>query len=169
MKPSIRFGLINGGVGIIWSLLMYVTTLNRNPSFQWINMIGLAFTIMFMVMAINEYRTKIGNGWVSFGAAFKQAFIVGIIGSVIGLSFYYVYLTAIDPGFVEFQMQMQVDRLAESGLSEEAITSQVEQIGKFMTPGMQVIFGMVFSVFISAVFALIVAAIKKHPNPEEIA
>ncbi len=169
MKPAMKYGLISGGVAIIWSLLMYVTELNRSESAQMINIISLAFTILFMVLAINEHKATEGKGWITFGKAFSTAFKVGLIGGIIGVAFYYVYITAIDPAFIDFQKQMQMDKMAERGMDEATIEQGMKQAAFFMTPWMQVIFGMIFWLFISALLSLVVAAVKKHPNPEEIA
>jgi Protein of unknown function (DUF4199) len=169
MKPAMKYGLISGAFAIVWSLLMYITELNRSDSAQIINIISLAFTILFMVLAINEYRTTEGNGWITFGKAFSTAFKVGLIGGIIGVAFYYLYITAIDPAFIDYQKQMQMEKMAEKGMDEETIELGMKQAAFFMTPGMQVIFGMIFWLFISALLSLVVAAVKKHPNPEEIA
>jgi hypothetical protein len=169
MKPAVKYGLINGGVAVLWSLVMYVTELNRNTSAKWIQMIALIFPIVFMIMAINEYKATVGGGWITFGKAFGQAFRVGLIGGLVGIAFYYIYITAIDPAFIDFQKQMQMDQMAERGMSDELIEKSMKQAAFFMQPWMQVIFGLIFSLLISSVLSLIIAAFKKHPNPEEIA
>jgi hypothetical protein len=168
MKPAIKYGLLNGAIAILWSLLMYITGLNRTSAGQWINIVSMAIPIVFMTMAIKDYRSGVGNGWISFGKSFRQAFTVGVIGGFIGVGFYFIYLTFIDPGFIDYQKQLQVDKWTESGMSEEMIQSYSEKSAQFMTPGMQFIFGLVFMLFIASVLSLIVAAIMKKPNPEEI-
>ncbi|MEP7265885.1 MAG: DUF4199 domain-containing protein [Bacteroidota bacterium] len=109
-----------------------------------------------------------GNGWITFGKAFRQAFTVGIIGGLIGVAFYYLYITAIDPAFLDFQKQLQVEKMAERGMSDEAIENGMKKVAFFMQPWMQFIFGVIFTFIISPVLSLIVATFKKHPNPEEI-
>ena len=169
MKPTVKYGLLNGSMAILWSLLMYITELNRSTSIQWINILSMAIPIVFMVMVVKEYRSGPGNGWISFGKAFRQAFTVGVIGSVIGSLFYFLYISFIDPAFVDFQKQMQMESMAKRGMSDEMIERAMDQSAFFMQPGMQLVFAFIFGIFISAVLALIIAAIFKKPNPEEIA
>ena len=58
--------------------------------------------------------------------------------------------------------------MEENGMSDEMIENSLSQAAFFMQPYMQVIFGFIFMLIISSVFALIVAAIYKKPNPEMI-
>ena len=169
MKPAVKYGLINGGLGILWALIMYITELNRSQAGQWINMIGLIITVIFMVQAIKAYRTGPGNGWISFGKAFGQAFTVGLIGGIIGCAFYFLYITAIDPAFVDFQKQKQMEAMVERGMDDAMIERAMDQSAFFMQPGMQFVFALLASLFFSAVLSLIVAGIMKKPNPSEIA
>lgn len=168
MKPAVKFGLINGGLGILWAMLMYVTELNRSDSASWINFLSLVIPCICMSLAIEEWRVTSGGGWVSFGSGFKQAFQVGLIATLIGIAFHYLYITVIDPAFIEFQLQQQAQKLAESGMSDEQIAKQMKISAPFFTPLMQVIFGFVVILIMNTVIALIIAAIKKRPNPEVI-
>ena len=86
MKPAIKFGLINGGLAILWTMIMYLTGLNRSSNAQWFNFLQTIIPIILMVMTVKEYRSIVGNGWISFGKAFNQSFIVGIIGGAIGVA-----------------------------------------------------------------------------------
>ena len=168
MKPALKYGLINGGIAILWSLLMYITGLNRNANAQWINILQLAIPIALMTMAVKEYRLTTGNGWITFGKAFNQSFQVGLIGGVIGTAFYFIYISVIDPAFIDYQKTMQIDKMAENGMSEEMIEKGMQQAAFFMTPGMQVVFGLIFVLIVSSLLGLLVAAIFKKPNLEEI-
>ena len=168
MKPAVKFGLINGGLAILWSLVMYITGLNRHPNAQWFSMLQLIIPIILMTMVVKEYRSTIGNGWITFGKAFNQSFIVGLIGGLIGTAFYYIYITVIDPEFIDFQKSVQMEKMAERGMSDEMIEQGMQQAEFFMKPGMQCVFAIVFTLIISAVLALIIAAIFKKPNPEAI-
>lgn len=168
MKTAVKFGLLNGGIAILWSLVMYITGLNRSANAQWINILQLAIPIVCMVMVVKEYRSSTGNGWISFGKAFNQSFIVGLIGGLISTAFYFIYISVIDPSFIDFQKSMQLQKLEERGMSEEIIQKSSEQMSFFMSPAMQSLFGILFVLIMSSLLALIIAAIFKKPNPEEI-
>jgi hypothetical protein len=169
MNPAIRYGLMNGGLAILWSLMMYVTGLNRTDSGQYINFLGALIPLIFMYYAIRDFRLGPGHGFISFRKAFGEAFKVGIIGGIIGTFYMVLYMNVIDPGYQDYLMQQQEIRLADMGLSQEEIDRQIERGAKWQTPGMFIMWGILGSVIISAVFGLIMAAIFKKPNPEEIA
>ena len=166
MKPSVKFGLINGGIGVLFNLILYITGLNRGSnSFQ---MIGLIIPIVCMVLAIKSYKEEIGNGWINFGKAFNLAFIVGLIGGAIGSVYHFLFIKFIDPSFIQFQLQQQQEKLADKGYDDVFIESALKRTEPFLAPPVQFGIAMVISVLFAAVIALIIAGIMKKPNPEEI-
>ena len=168
MKPAVKYGLINGAVGVLFNLVMYITGINRTGSMQIIQWLTVIIPIAFMYLAIKAYREEIGNGWITFGKAFNQAFIVGLVGGVIGSVYHFLYLKFIDPTYVDYLMQLQLEKMTERGMSDEVIEQAMKQTAPFMSPPVQFGFAIFFSLFIAAVLGLIMAAIMKKPNPEEI-
>ncbi len=168
MKPSTKYGLINAGVGVLWAMILYVTGLNRNASAMWIQFLGLIIPIICIVQATKLFRETEGNGYNSFGQTFRLGFIITSIGAVIGGIYHFIFLKFIDPTFIDFQMNQQLEKLQERGLSEEMIDKQIQMTSKFMTPVAQFGFAIVFGLLFSAIIALIMAAILKKPNPDVI-
>lgn len=168
MKPSIKYGLVSGTIGVLFNLVMYITGLNRTPSMQVIQWLTIIIPIACMYMAIKTYRDEIGNGWITFGKAFNQAFIVGLVGGLIGSVYHFLYLKFIDPTYGDYLMQVQLEKLTEKGMSDEMIDQAMKQMAPFMSPPVQFAFAIGFSLFIAAVLGLIMAGVMKKPNPEEI-
>lgn len=169
MKIALKYGLIYSGINILWSLLLYVTELNRSESAWVFQMIALAIPVVCIIMAVNEYKQKEGNGFITFGTAFKKGLLICLIGGIIGSAFYVIYLEAIDPSFKDFMMQQQVDKMTEMGMGEEAIEDAINQSAKFQTPFWMFTWGIVGSLFVGAIISLIMAAILKKPDPNVIA
>ena len=119
-------------------------------------------------MAIKSYREEIGNGWITFGKAFNQAFITGLIGGLIGSAYHFCYLKFIDPTYIDYMMQQQLEKMTEKGMSDETIDKAMKKMSPFMAAPVQFGFALFFTLFIAAVLGLIMAAIMKKPNPEEI-
>ncbi len=168
MKPSVKFGLINAGLGILFAMILYVTGLNRNAHANLIQMIGFVFPIYCIAMAAKEVRQTNNNGFISFGETFRLGFAITAIGALVGAAYHFVYLKFIDPTYIDFQMNQQLEKLQESGLSEEMIDNQIQMTAKFMTPISQFGFGLVFGILFGVLLSLIMAAIVKKPNPETI-
>lgn len=169
MKPFVKFGLLSGGIFVLFTLIMYVTELNRGGSMQAIEMSALIIPIACMYFAISTYKTEIGNGWISFGTAFKQAFYVGCIGGIIRSVFHFVYIRFIDPAFIDFQKHLEFEKMIEDGMSDAMIETRMQQSAPFMTPPIQFIIVLIISLFFAAVLGLLMAAIFKKQNPDEIA
>lgn len=169
MKIALKYGLIYSGINILWNLLLYITELNRSE-YAWVfQTLGLVFMIVCIVMAINEYKKAEGGGFIEFSAAFKQGLIIAVVSGVIGSVYYVLYVNAIDPDFNDYIMQKQVDKMAEMGMGEADIEKAISQSAKFQTPFWLMTFGILGSLFVGSIISLIIAAIMKKPNPNEIA
>jgi lipopolysaccharide/colanic/teichoic acid biosynthesis glycosyltransferase len=168
MKPEIRYGLIYGGISVLWTLIMYVTELNRSD-YDWVvNLLSLVVPIVCMVMAVNEIKAA-QSGYITFNQSFKKTLTVILIGGTIAAVFAVIYMNWIDPGFLEFTKNKQVIKMQEMGLSDDVIEKQMAQSEKFYQPQWMFLFSIVGILFFGSIFALIVSAIMKKPNPEEIA
>lgn len=97
MKTPIRYGFMNGGVAIAWTMFMYVSGLNRSGVGQTVNYIGMVIPLVFIYYAIKDFRLHQGHGFINFNQAFKQGFQVALIGGVIGTLFMILYMNVIDP------------------------------------------------------------------------
>ena len=168
MKPAIKFGIISGVIGLLFNLVMYITGINRTPSMETIQWLTIIIPIACMYFAIKTYRDEMGNGWITFGKAFNQAFVVGLVGGLIGSVYHFLYLQFIDPTYVDYLMQMQLEKFTERGMDDATIEQAMKQTAPFMAPLVQLGFAVGFSLFIGAVLGLIMAAILKKPNPDEI-
>ncbi len=169
MKPGLKYGLINAAIGMTWVLLMFVTGLNRSDSANIINILAIAIPVICCIQAVNEVRATEGGGWISFGRAFKESFLVTVIGSIFSSLFYVIYIKFIDPTFMDFMMNKQVSKMQEMGMSEDQILKAMNQSAAMQTPGWLMVWGIVIGMFLGAVISLIVAGVMKKQNPEEIA
>jgi hypothetical protein len=167
MKPEVKYGLIYGGASCLFSLLMYVAGLNRSD-LSWIpNIISMIIPIACTVMVINETKA-LTAGYITFGTAFKKSLAVILIGSLISAVYVVLYTNVIDPEVMEFQMTQQVEKMQEMGMSEGDIEEAINRNAQFQTPVWMFTFTLIMFLFIGGVISLVVAAIKKNPNPEEI-
>lgn len=169
MKIALKYGLIYSGINIVWSLLMYVTELNRSEMSWVFNLLALAIPVICIVLAVKEYRLTVGNGFISFGEAFKNGLVVCLIGGLIAAAYSILYIKFIDPTFMDFMMQKQVTSMQDMGMSEGDIEKAINRSAKMQTPFWMFTWALVGSLFVGAVISLIMAAILKKPNPEEIA
>jgi Protein of unknown function (DUF4199) len=166
MKIALKYGLIYSGINILWTLLMFITELNRSD-YAWVfNLIAVVIPVICIIMAIKEFKAGPGAGFMSFGQAFKHGMVICLVGGIIFGAFNVVYLQYIDTNFMEFQMQKQVDKMAEMGMSEGDIEKALARGADFQTPFWMFTMAIVVSLIFGLILSLIMAAILKKENPD---
>lgn len=168
MKTSVKNGLLYGVISCVFTLLLFVTGMNRSDSTWIFQLIGLIIPVILIRMTLAEVRDKEGNGYITFGKAFKEGMTVVAIGALIIATFSVIYTKVIDPGLMDYVMSKQVEKFDEMGMSEEQIEQAINNTAKFSTPVWQFTFGLLGSLFIGAIIALIMAAVMKKNDPEYI-
>jgi hypothetical protein len=158
------WGAILGFVGIIYSVILYMLDQHLN---QTLGYLGILITIIVLIIGIRSFRDNVRGGILPFGPAFTFGFVVILVSSVIGIIYAYILWTVIDPDIITRMKDMQMEKMLEQGLPEDAVDRAMEISGKFTTPLMMTIFGLVSQVFMGTIVALIIAAIFKKNEPED--
>ncbi len=158
------WGAILGFVGIIYNVILYMLDQNLNQNLGYL---GMVLTIIVLILGIRSFRDNVRGGVLPFGPAFKFGFIVILVSSVIGIIYAYLLWTVIDPDIVGRMKDMQMEKMLEQGVPEEALDQAMAIAGKFMTPIMMSIMGLFFAVITGTIIALIMAAIFKKNEPED--
>lgn len=158
------WGLIAGFVGIIYSVILYMLDQNLNRA---LGFVGLAISLVIMILAIRSFRDKIRGGILPFGPAFGFLMVLLIVSGILGNIYYYILITAIDPDIVSKMMDMQMEKMIEKGVPEEAMDQAMTMTAKFMKPGIQVAMAMASQLFFGTILSLIIAAIFKRDESGE--
>jgi Protein of unknown function (DUF4199) len=168
MKPYVKYGLIAAGISIAWSLIGYLLGNETQESLKWVsNIVIITVSVLCFRGAIAEVRTA-QNGFISFRQAFKVSFLTGLIAAVINLAFTYVYFTYINPEFIGFIIEKAQQDMIDKGMSDEQVEMAIKMQSKFMTPAIMAGFALLFSLVFNAIIGLIMAAIMKKENPDDV-
>ena len=166
-KPStariaLKWGLITAIVIIIYTVILYMTGLFRNPSLSW-----LSFCILLIgiVMATREFKA-LNNGFLSFGEGLGVGTLMSAVTGLIGSIFSYIYINMIDTTIMQQMSDLQREQMEAKGMSSEQIDQAMEIAAKFTSPGLLFLFGVLGYIFFGFIFSLIVSAIMKHTKPE---
>ena len=160
------WGAILCFVGIIYNVILYMLDQNLNQNLGYL---GMVITIVILILGVRSYRDNIMGGILPFSPAFKFGFVVVVVSTVINLIYSYILWTVIDPGIIGKMKDMQMEKMLEQGIPEEALDQAMAISGKFMTPMMMMIMALFFGILIGTIIALIVAAIFKNNEPEDLA
>ncbi|MFY8133072.1 MAG: DUF4199 domain-containing protein, partial [Bacteroidia bacterium] len=110
----VRWGLILGGVAIF-----FLIAINTILGVDWLiynYLTGrlLMYTITFFLItnALISKR-KLNDGYISYGSCFLEGIFVFMIGSIIKISFEYVYINLISPESIQIIKRATIDSSVE--------------------------------------------------------
>jgi prepilin signal peptidase PulO-like enzyme (type II secretory pathway) len=173
-KSVLNGGVILGIVMIILQLLMWM--FNFIPVGFGTGLLALLFNIALAVVILfiftRSYRDKEMGGFISYGQAFKLAFMIYLVATLIMIIYNVIFTKFIDPGYMERVMQVTSEAMENAmrkrGLPEDQISIMLDRIAERSKPTIVktiltslisgVISGAITSAFSSA-FA------KKEANP----
>ena len=162
---ALRYGLYGGAAFVVYSLLANLTGLSI-PSSIGISilngLIALGVTIPFVIMTIRHHRDKELGGNISFGRAFLVSFVALIIASIISNLFNLLYMSVIDPNYIEKVMTATEEMMTNMGAPADVVDQQMASMREKMTISGMMMQGLMYGVIFSAVVALIAAAVMKR-------
>jgi hypothetical protein len=131
---------------------------------------GFVLAIVLPVIYVRKERESRG-GIISFGDAFKVAFIGLLIGGAIGIAFQIIYIQAIDPEYPEriTAQSLEMSNSFMEGTVDDEMREQIlrdaeaDTLEKFSVTGMLLSF--VYISIFYAVLSLIMAVVLKR-NPD---
>jgi len=169
MKIALKYGLIYSGINILWSLVLYVTNLVRSDMSWVFNIVSMIIPVVCIVFAVKEYKATLGNGWMKFSEVFKFGLVICLVGGLIAAAYTVLYVQVIDTEFMNFIQEKQMNKMVEMGMPEEQIEIAINQSAKFQTPFWMFTWTLLGALLTGTIISLIMAAVLKKPNPEEIA
>ncbi|EIJ37221.1 hypothetical protein JoomaDRAFT_0161 [Galbibacter orientalis DSM 19592] len=163
-KFAIRFGLILGGIGIIFSLMLYFMDMQYDQGMGK-QIVSTVFLVAIIALAIFQFK-KANGGYLTLGEALKTGIGTALIGAVITVIYLLLYVNVIDPDF-----STKIADIARAGmiennpeLTQEQIDTAVEMQQKFFWVTYPIIF--IFNIFIGFIVSLITGLILKKSENE---
>ena len=168
-KVALNFGLISGGIGIIYTLMLYIMGTDKLASSLW-SSISFIIYIFFMVYAGLNYRKQTG-GFLSFRNGLLISFTTFAVTLFLLFSFTYVLYNVIHPGLSDEIKTKIIENAVETmqyfGAPDEIIDTQIEQLEK--QDFSQTLGNLIQSYFSFCIFgfiiSLIIAAFIKKKQP----
>ena len=95
------------------------------------------------------------NKRLKFGDYFSNGLIISLILSIISILYFYLYVSIIDPDFIDNLLELQSKEMYKKGLSEEQIEIALKYSKNFMSPTIM----MIISFFTTIIFGLLISLI----------
>ncbi|MFS4456749.1 DUF4199 domain-containing protein [Maribacter sp. 2304DJ31-5] len=160
-KFALTYGLILGGISVIFALMLFSMDIHYQRGIP-VMIVSLILFLAAIIIAMVQFK-KANNGYMSFAEGLKIGVGVCLIGGIIGIFFNQIMANVIDPEMMAKALAYQKDQLMQTtALTPDQIDAQLEMGKKFSTPTMQILFGLIFSLFIGFIFSLIPALVLKR-------
>ena len=169
----LTFGLISGAVFVA----MMVTTMPfmDRIGFEKGHIIGyttMVVAFLFVFFGIRSYRENVGNGYITFGRAFKVGILITLISCFCyALSWEIIYFN-FAPDFVEKYTQYLVEKSRAAGASPEQIANQVAEMKRFEALYKNPFYNFLITFFIEplpvGLIMTVLSALILKKRPEEV-
>lgn len=163
---AIKYGAIGGLIGIIFFVIQDFAGMAGNPDYGWVGIVfSILITSAIIFFAHGEFK-KNGDGHMNYGEGLGIGTLVSLVSGIISSIFTYVYVSFINPTFVENIRQQQIIAMEEQGMSDAQIEQGMKVAENFSGPVAMAIFGLIGAVFFGFLVSLVVSAITKKSRPE---
>ena len=157
MITALLYGLYAAGVSIAITLIEYFTGMDRTGAANWMSWISLPFLALFIWLAMKERKQEDYGGTISYGQCIGTGVLVGLFSGIVIAIFMYVYLTAINPGFMDYIFEKQANAMRQSGNpNAEKSLEYMKQFGLPITIASSAVGGVLLATIISLIVGIFV-------------
>ncbi|WP_028375724.1 DUF4199 domain-containing protein [Leeuwenhoekiella sp. MAR_2009_132] len=164
-KVALTYGTLLGVLSITQAVILYIT--NSLLDQNWVTAV-VGFAIMIGMIVYGQMVFKKGNGgYMNFKEALKVGVGIAITGALIAALYNFIFLTFIEPGFVDLIVEKQREAMIEQSpnMTEAQIEQGLAMAGQFARPWVQASFQIVGGIFFGFIISLISGLILKTENP----
>lgn len=162
-KAILINGIILGLALTVFSVLLYIFNLNMKSYMDWFNYLIILGVVIY---ATKTYRDNNLNGSMTYGQALGLGTLILLIGVFIYSIYNYIFLTVIDPDFLDKVLAIAEESLLDKGLSDDQIEMSMSISRKMATPVISSISGFVGKSIFGFILLLISSAfLKKEGDP----
>ena len=166
---AIRYGLIGGLIYCIYTLVGNMTGLTTGAfgmiASSVVSLLVFAIGIGLIVAAVKIHRDKYLGGYITIGRVILIGLVVTVISMGISNIFNYVYMTFIDPGYVDTVMANMEEMMASYNLPEEQLEAILISTRENFNPATMMKSGLIIMAIIGLVISSIVGLIMKKDPP----
>ena len=162
-KYSLNYGLITGGIGIIFAVMLFTMDLHyeRGIGVQAVQIAILAAGIIFGIIQFK----KANSGFLSLSEALKLGAGIALISGILGLIWFFVFSNLIEPDFMDNMYELGKQQAMENdpSITSEQMDQGIEMQKKFAWISYPVI--LIMNVIIGLIVGLIGGLIMKKQEP----
>jgi hypothetical protein len=162
-KYSLNFGLITGGIGIIFAIMLFTMDMHYDRGIA-VQAVQIAILAAGIIFGIIQFK-KANSGFLSISEALKLGAGIALISGILGLIWFFVFSNLIEPDFMDNMYELGKEQaMADNpSLTEEQMDQGIEMQKKFAWISYPVI--LIINIIIGLVVGLIGGLIMKKQEP----
>jgi len=162
-KFALNYGLIAGGIGIVFSLMIFFMDMLYDPN-QLKNWIPTIILIVVIVLAVIAFK-KANDGLLNISQGLKVSVGVALVAAILGIIYLILLVNVLEPDFAEKNAEATRALMTTTypELTSEQIDQNIEMQNKFFWIAYPFI--LIINCLVGLVVGLIVSLIMKKERP----
>jgi hypothetical protein len=172
-KTVLKFGFIAGAIFVV--IMATTMPFLDQIGFDYGHIIGYTMLLVafaFVFVGIRSYRENVGNGYITFGRAFKVGILITVIASLCYVISWQIIYFGFVPDFGEKYIAYLSEQSRAAGASPEQVASEAAEMGRFMALYKNPLYNFLLTFFVEPfpmglIITLISSAILRK-RPKEV-
>jgi hypothetical protein len=152
---------LTGIILVCISVVFYLLDMSQSSAENW--SIYLVFSAL-LFWGIQKYRDEVNEGEITYAHALGTGFKISLYASIIVAFYNYIFLTFIDPSFIDVLLTTSYNSYLELGMDEDAAAEAVKQAETFMSPSFLAFSSVISFTIFGTLLSLVVAFFTKRES-----
>lgn len=128
---------------------------------------SLVLTLLGIFFGMRAYKLSTRQGYLSYWQGVLAGVLISVFAGIITATFTYVYLQYINPGFVEYMVDLNRRTLLQKGATDVQVQSNALVTRSMYKPLPQALRALGGYVAAGSLISLVTAGFLKSRNPDE--
>lgn len=159
---AMKWGSYTAGALIVFDLLLYLTGMKDPGGQNPIQYLGFILFIAMIVMGIKAMKDS--NGSLSLGEGIGTGVLSGLIAGILVGVYIYIFMSFIDPGFIQSMQDAMRDKMLADGMTEAQYEQAEGMMNMITSPGMMAASSVMTYGFLSLIISLIASLVLRNNN-----
>lgn len=170
-KSAVQYGVIFGVIMILEFVIPYamgIDLLTNKTLGLVINLLNFLFLpILLIVIALNNFKKNVNNGYMSFAQGIKAGVTVTVIAGLVFAVFNIIFNMIFPEYAIEILSKTkQVMLETNPNMTQEQVDMSISMVEKFSSPYITAPVTIAMYAFIGLIYSLIISAILKKDEPQ---
>lgn len=155
---TLGYGVIIALALIVFSLVLYLLGLDKNPGLMYLS---YAILLVGIILVQINFRNKHMGGFIEYGKAVSIGTLSCLFLSILVAIYTFVFFKYIDPGAMEESMAMAEQKMIDRGMSDMEVEQGMAFAEKFQTVGFYTAMALLGNFIVGIIFSLITSIFVK--------